>query len=154
VRGRVRGIDEASGYLFVCVSFAGFGYGLGVRAMSLYHYTCRDGFEQITKAGFIRPTMHPYLSRAVVWLTDLDTTDRRALGLTSYSLSCDRMEYRFEVDEELAVHWPKFFASLPKEVRASAVELCYADGVRPSHWFVSEKAIPVSVPGSQTTGVA
>lgn len=109
--------------------------------MTLYHFTCRDGLEAITREGVIRPHVSPQVGRPLVWLTNLDVPNRLALGLTSHTLGCDRMEYRFEVDDHLAIHWPAFFRSLPFADRRRAVALHYGYGVRPAHWFVSEQPI-------------
>jgi hypothetical protein len=75
-----------------------------------------------------------------VWLTDLEVPDRKALGLTSDLLDCDRLEHRVVVDVE-AEHWPRYARRLPLELRR---RLELAAGARPMHWYVSEHPVPVA----------
>lgn len=110
--------------------------------MKLYHYTCSHALPGILRDGFLRPNINPLLDDLdLVWLTDLDTPDRAALGLTSNILSCDRTEHRVEVDVE-AIHWPRFARRFPAEQRRP---LEFAPGAMPMHWYVSETPVPVAL---------
>jgi hypothetical protein len=69
--------------------------------MRLYHYCCSHSLEGIRKDGFLRPWRQVALGDVpLVWLTDLEVPDRKALGLTSDLLDCDRLEHRVVVDVE------------------------------------------------------
>lgn len=74
--------------------------------MTLWHRTCRDAAKVIERTGVLRPNMHPLIGYALVWMADRPTRSRASLGLTSWTLSCDRMERLFEVREPVdAVRW-------------------------------------------------
>ena len=111
--------------------------------MRLYHYTCRDGERGIDHDGFVRPNAHPFLPKPLVWATDLATPYREPLGLTSFSLSCDRTEVCYEVATEGFVPWVRWARDhVHWSVRE---ELESAPGVMPRHWWVSEVAAEVVV---------
>jgi hypothetical protein len=107
----------------------------------LYHFTCGHAFASIAKSGMLLPNLHPLLPgrRGMVWLTDLDTPDRNALGLTSVILHCDRTEYRAVVEAD-ADHWPKFARRM---TRAQRDQLELAPGAMPMHWYVSQWPVPI-----------
>lgn len=64
----------------------------------LYHYTCaQHGEAGIRRNGKVLPHYQPLLGYPLLWLTDLDTPDMWALGLTNYSLCCNRTEVRVSV---------------------------------------------------------
>lgn len=120
----------------------------------LYHYTCaKHGMNGIKNIHKILPYMQPMLGRPLLWLTDLDTPDVWALGLTSNFLCCDRTEIRVSVapydsfgntDVEPWWHYAKhrmdrFLRELYEETG-----LCM-------HWYVSEK--PVRATGMIATSV-
>lgn len=108
--------------------------------MKLYHYTCCDRAEMIRRDRWLRPNPQPALDGLeLVWLTDLDVPDRHALGLTSLSLNCDRIEHRIAVDA-VAVHWPVFARRLPVHQRRP-LEL--SPGALPMHWYVATIPVPV-----------
>lgn len=74
----------------------------------LYHYTCRHSAQRIDVEGVLRPwpqiQLGLYPPPRLVWLTDLSTPDTEALGLTAYTLHCDRTERRYVVDVP-AIPW-------------------------------------------------
>jgi hypothetical protein len=104
----------------------------------LFHYTCDHGHQGIGEgpAGILLP------NDGLVWLTDLESPVREALGLTSHTLSCDRTQYRYRATAALA-HvrpWTEARRQVRREVR-EALEA--APGAMPMHWWVS--AWPVLV---------
>lgn len=119
--------------------------------MRLWHYTCEDhGRPGIEPAGLLRPSAHPWLPQPLVWVTDLDVPHREALGLTSYSLNCDRTAVRYEVHpdvHDLCVPWTRYarHRRLPRGVRERFEE---ADGAMPAHWWVSEHPLLVLLPAA------
>ena len=107
------------------------------------HWTCKDGFAGIQHAGVIRPNRHPLLGVALAWFTDMseiaDDGDRRALGLTSAVLGCDRTAYRFIVPAPYGVGivtWSTFARTARLPLGARAV-IEGAPGSRPRQWWVS-----------------
>lgn len=102
--------------------------------MRLYHYTCSHGAEGIRKDLCLKGNPHPLMPESygpLIWLTDLDSPDRQALGLTSRLLRCDRTTHRVTVDTELALHWPEFARTLSRRLR----DLLEQDA-KPIHWYV------------------
>ena len=100
----------------------------------LYHYTCRDGAKAIAADGWtLRPNRVPF---GLLWLTDLATPDRLALGLTSHALTCDRTAVQLRVAPGVPVRWVDWCRSvrLPRVVRD---ELELAPGAQPLRWWVS-----------------
>jgi hypothetical protein len=116
--------------------------------MKLYHYTCRHAADAIVKTRVLLPQLHPLVPnlRPTVWLTDLDTPDRNALGLTSRLLHCDRTEYRVTVDAD-ADHWPRTARSLGRAERA---ELESAPGAMPMHWYLCHWPVAILEIGQVT----
>lgn len=104
----------------------------------LYHYTCSHGRDAIGEMGVLIPNRHPFLKRSFVWLTDMEVPDRDALGLTSTILSCDRLEYSYEVIEESIKQCMPF--SRFKKLSNTVVE-DLARYAQPSHWWVSTRPI-------------
>lgn len=103
--------------------------------MRLYHYTCSCCAEKIRADGRLRPWRQVALDNVeLVWLTDLDTPDRNALGLTSKTLKCDRTEYRVTVDSLMTQRWVSYARWVPLELRRG-LEL--APGALPMHWWIS-----------------
>ena len=66
-------------------------------APTLYHYTCDHGRQLIGMRGKLKPNRHPWLTRPLLWLTDLDHANIQALGLTSLTLDCDRTAWRYRI---------------------------------------------------------
>jgi hypothetical protein len=77
-------------------------------------------------------------ARPLVWLTDLDVALRDALGLTSQTLTCDRTRHRYRVIDVDGCA-PYIGHPLRSELRA----LEQFDGVRPKHWWLSMRPVPV-----------
>lgn len=97
----------------------------------LYHLTCAEhGHPGILGTGVLRPG-----SDGLVWMTDLDTPIRDALGLVRPGVTCDKGAVRYRVDDTThAVPWLAFRKDLPREVVAL---LEAVPGAMPRHWFVS-----------------
>lgn len=81
----------------------------------------------------LRPVPHPFMRRhSLIWLADRGDRGRLALGLTSYSLSCDRMEHLLAVDTDEAVSWTRYARQHginPDSLRVR--------GANPRAWWVS-----------------
>lgn len=114
--------------------------------MTLWHYTCEHGREELGDGGLLLPAVELTSSRPVpwtayvVWLTDLTPPDRDALGLTSRLLTCDRTAHRYRVtDEANVVPWHVLARTLTREMRD---ELEAARGARPAHWYISAVPVP------------
>lgn len=104
----------------------------------LYHWTCSHGAEAIRRDGAVKP--HLGLS----WWSDLNQRGRKtraALGLTSLTLKCDRMEYRcIASDVGLLTPWD-VFANTANPAFVEGLEM--ADGSKPEHWWVASEWVPV-----------
>lgn len=101
--------------------------------MRLWHYTCEHGSRGINAERCIRPGIGGY-----VWLTDLPPSTRRlrkALGLTSHTLACDRMAHAFTVDVEDPIPF-KVLDLSPNMVRGLVLP-----GARPANWYVTRERI-------------
>lgn len=110
--------------------------------MRLFHYTCGHGFNGIVRLGVIRPNRPLWGDfPPLVWLTDMREPDRDALGLTSRSLPCDRLEFRFIVKVADPIPWTPFAdaADFHDEWR-DALESFGS----PNRWWVSLEPIPAS----------
>lgn len=110
--------------------------------MRYYHYTCEHAAEKITAAGVVVPARQPFLLDIhLSWFTPIPTRDRNALGLTSRSLRCDRMEAIFVVDADdahLIAPWEELKAVAdfaPLLPRARILESI--KGTRPALWAVA-----------------
>jgi hypothetical protein len=90
----------------------------GAAVTGLWHYTCQHGRDRIGKRGELRPNAHPWLPLLgrVIWLTDDPTPTRDAVGLTSTTLTCDRMQYRYRVTETDAVPWAQYRPAMPSDI--------------------------------------
>lgn len=101
---------------------------------ALMHYTCDHRIESIRRDGMLIPNRHPLLGIDLVWMTSTTAT-RDQLGLTSYTLSCDRMAHMLVIPEPRdAVPWHEAVAFLP---RAGVMALQAARGIRTGTWWVS-----------------
>lgn len=102
--------------------------------MRLYHFTCEHSARGISEnGGLIVPRFHPYIGFSVVWMTYDPGATREQLGLSSHSLGCDRMAYRFEIESpDTAVAW-----NTVRDRYKHARLLEATPGTRPSLWFVS-----------------
>lgn len=105
--------------------------------MTLYHYTCDHGRSGIGDSGFIKPSPTFWQGTPLIWLTDMETPDRLALGLTSQILRCDRLDYRYLVGV-CAAPEPWLTSRYRFEAPIKAVLMLEAiDGVQPTRWWVS-----------------
>lgn len=110
----------------------------------LFHYTCDHRVKAIRTQRWLVP--HPQIqlpgSPELIWLTDLDVPDRFGLGLTSYSLSCDRTQHRVTVvaAEHEVTPWTTYARGMSGAARR-VVEA--AEGVLPMHWWVATVPLPV-----------
>lgn len=109
--------------------------------LRLWHYTCNHGVTGITADGFVKPSLNLVLTEAVgapvmlAWFTDLDVPFEDALGLTSFSLACDRKAYRFAVTEpDRCTPWAKVRGTYP---RGAVARLEECPGAMPMHWWVA-----------------
>jgi hypothetical protein len=103
------------------------------RPTLLYHYTCEHGYKAAKACGSLIPG-----PEGLLWLTDLEPpAPRLALGLTTYSLACDRMAHVFEVPVTCDVIWWMQYRRRKPHLIAKE----FAPGVMPMHWFVSEQPL-------------
>lgn len=113
--------------------------------MRLYHYTCSGAARLIDECGYLLPYPQTQLDgRKLIWLTDMDTPDRQALGLTSHTLSRDRTKHRVTVDVN-AHRWVHYVRTMPTPARRLALDLAMAPGARPMHWWVAANPVPAGV---------
>lgn len=108
--------------------------------MRLLHRTCDHGKRLIEQDMTLRPLNVSY--RGLIWLSDLDRCDPRAIGLTSFMLRCNRMEWICEVDTEVALPWTVWAHEnkVPLHIRLA---LDHVDGAQPRNWWVSELPLDV-----------
>lgn len=112
---------------------------------ALYHYTCRDhGEPGITRDQKLMPQRQPLLGRHLVWLTDMDTPDAWALGLTNYTLCCDRTQVRVTVHPQA---WADRCGIRPwwhyrRTVHPVLREALEQTGML-MHWWVTDNAVPI-----------
>ena len=105
----------------------------------LYHWTCTEGAAGIRGDGLVRPFPQPALPGcpALAWFTDLPfrtPSTRRALGLTSQTLACDRMSRRFIVAHpERLIPWEEW-----ADEHGAAEWADLAPGL-PAHWWVADR---------------
>lgn len=112
----------------------------------LWHYTCAHQAPLIRADGYVRPVRdlaaparHVPAWGAFAWFTDLAAPIREALGLTSWSLDCDRTAYRFRVEPGVeVVAWMSVRREYPWAWRLES-----EPGARPAHWYVSAEPVPV-----------
>lgn len=110
--------------------------------MTIWHYTCDHRADGIRADRLVNPNPQPALGgTALSWWTDLGTEHRYETGLTSITLTCDRMAHRYAVaDPAHLVHWPVAARALrvPRHIRDEL-----EDGRLPAHWWVA--LVPVAV---------
>lgn len=117
---------------------------------ALYHYTCGHARERIGDTGRLLSAaelvddwreLAALPTSALVWLTDLTTPIRDALGLSSNLTPCDRTAFRYRVlDTSTVVPWLYVRRDFPLAI-VEGLEA--APGARPAHWYVSR--LPVDV---------
>lgn len=109
----------------------------------IVHYSCEHGAEQIRKAGFVVvPQQQIVLGNPTLsWWTHVPNPPRAALGLTSHSLSCDRMDHRFRaLDGSALFRWNDVRHVFPRQ---GVLRLEAARGARPAYWWVSTEPVEV-----------
>lgn len=118
---------------------------------TLWHYTCSHTYAYLGDSGLLVPaqnlvtTLDDYWPAQFVWLTDLRSPIRDALGLTSTFQHCDRTAYRYRVaDTSTVFRWADVRRTVPN---AELLEL--ADGARPAHWYVSVEPVPAVLSNPQ-----
>lgn len=101
--------------------------------MILYHRTCLDGLLGIEEGGWwLKPNRQPVLrDRRLIWLASIPNAGRLALGLTSKTLGCDRMEVLLVVETEKAIKWTKW-----ANQNGVAVNRLGGTGARPGLWWI------------------
>lgn len=106
----------------------------------LYHYTC----QHIGAAGHLLPRPQPVLGGiALVWLTTDVRPSRASLGLTSHTLTCDRLAVRYvTTDTDVVAWWP----DVRRHFHPDAVdELEHgAPGRRPDLWWIAARPVAVT----------
>lgn len=123
---------------------------------TLYHYTCVHSRRQIGDAGILKPAgslidaeldgSPESMAARFVWLTDLRTPVRDALGLTSVLLKCDRTQYRYRVgDHETALPWIEVRRMAIAKGFGPQVEALESGDARPRHWWVSPWPVAVEL---------
>lgn len=138
------------------------------RPARLFHYTCAHAAPLIDADGVLRPwpdaaarARHARpggqladwpLPDPLVWLTDLDSPLRDALGLTSVTLGdCDRAEVRYVTAAVgLCQPWTAYARALPPGARRRLEEA--APGLLPWHWWVSQRPVPIIAAGERLAG--
>lgn len=110
--------------------------------MTLFHYTCSHGRRGIGMRGFLKPMPQPVLNGVeLVWLTDQTEPNRCGLGLTSITLNCDRLEFRYVVQSNDTVRpWLSWMAEQPY-LSASDVRALHGEDRQPEHWWISTKLL-------------
>ncbi len=117
-----------------------------VPAPPLYHFTCDHCAPSIIATGALIPNRHPFMPQLApaVWLT-VDANPRRTdVGLTSDSLSCDRMAHRFRVlDPSVCLPWVAVMDAAPEGALPYDFTEMLERGCRPGTWWVSFTNTPV-----------
>lgn len=82
----------------------------------------------------------------LVWLSNMGSNPvREALGLTSHTLDCDRLEVCYRVlTPGRCTWWPLWARELPRAVREQVEG---SRGARPAHWWVAEGPVMVALWG-------
>lgn len=113
-----------------------------------FHFTCRHCAESIDRTLVLTPNRQPLLANLpLIWFSTQLSVPRGALGLSSITLECDRMERVYRVipeDEHLVVRWAdlkrttEFTGYLNGARRLEAVR-----GTRPYLWMVAVEQVRV-----------
>lgn len=117
---------------------------------TLWHYTCAHAQPGIDRRGILLPPLwqvesvpgglprDAYALLGLVWATDMDPPQREALGLTSATLSCDRMTRRYQVPADAFTRWGWMRHRLASNL-VDALEL--APGAQPARWWVADHPV-------------
>lgn len=125
----------------------------------LWHYTCDHGRASLGESGHLTPGASRAAAGALamlppaaltaarfVWLTDLDTPIRDALGLTSHILSCDRTAHRYRVtDDRECTSFTELLRMSSPGLYALLRPLTETPGAMPAHWWVAARPVPVTL---------
>jgi len=125
--------------------------------MTLYHFTCDHGRAALGDIGTLLPLAdwNPEAATripparawmtGVIWLTSERRPDRVALGLTSDTITCDRMAYRYRtVGTHAAVPYLSWWRNIP---RKDHLDLTGWHEARPGQWWVSTEPVNVVLDG-------
>ena len=108
--------------------------------VALYHFTCKHGKKDIgTSNCLLIPHLHPWLGVKVLWLTTESVPDREATGLTMRWQKCDRLAFRYIVDD-LSECRP-WLESPERSLADEHLRDFELEGSDPEHWWVSR--VPV-----------
>jgi len=111
-----------------------------------WHFTCDDGAKQIGEMGLLRPHFHPLVGASLVWLTGDREISRDGAGLTSVTLSCDRMAHCYRVVDDEAHLKVRPWLGSPEQARtAPHVQADLHRYSDPAKWFISRKPVLVEV---------
>ena len=112
---------------------------------TLYHFTCDHGRRDIgTGNCLLLPFLHPWIGKKLIWLTSVATPDRQRTGLTMKYQGCDRMRFRYIVDD--LTHCRRWLdsperASLDEKLRDSFEVLEDGRQAACDEWWISTQPI-------------
>jgi hypothetical protein len=117
----------------------------------LYHFTCDHSYRHIGRYNALLIPQdiggpHPLTGLPpLLWFTDEPHPDRERTGLSSVTITCDRMAHRYIIDDWAACQ--SWMGSYWRgQVPADALEVLeYREaGFEPStgHWWVSDQIVP------------
>lgn len=112
---------------------------------TLYHYTCVDhGEPGIMESKALLPFRQPILGQHLVWLTDMDTPNAWALGLTNTTLCCDRTQVRVTVNTYNVrdAHGIRPWWAYARRMNHVLRDVLEATGL-PMHWWVTDLIVPI-----------
>lgn len=112
---------------------------------TLWHFTCAHGAARIGPRGTLHPVPHPMLDPLgpIVWFTTDPDPARADVGLTSVTLPCDRLQYRYRVDRpRAAVRW----VDVRHRCDPEAVATLEATGRPGSWWLTTVPTVAVIAP--------
>ena len=108
---------------------------------ALYHFTCKHSKAKIGTGNclLIPQIRHPLLGCKVTWLTTEAIPDREATGLGSHHQRCERMEYRYVVDD-LSDCRP-WLGSAERQAASRQVVETLEEYGDVEHWWITDKPI-------------
>jgi len=107
----------------------------------LWHFTCAHQQKKIGRYGLVIPRNQLALGVCLAWFTNDRTLSAEALGLTSHTLPCDRMEFSYRV---LDTECCEPFLLWARRTGNPFVGRLIDDLKRPEHWYVSNVAVRVT----------
>ena len=118
--------------------------------MTLYHYCCDHSRAGIDADGVLHPGVD-----GLVWLTDLAPNAlgreklRKALGLTSTTLKCDRLEHAYMANPRDAI---PYLQAVSKGIVSQAWHRsAVGPHHRPANWYVATVDVP-ALPAGKAVG--